>query len=121
MVGVSDGPVQGDVFWVDLGEPIGSGPGFRHPCVVIQSNALNRSKLPTLLICMLTSNLNRARARGNVLLERREAGLAKPSVAVVSQLYTIDRTQLAGRIGTLSTRRVLEIAAGVHLVIDLIE
>lgn len=121
MVGVPDGPTQGEVFWVDLGEPIGSGPGFRHPCVVIQSDALNRSKLATLLVCMLTSNLKRAGVRGNVLLERREAGLAKPSVVVASQLYTIDRTQLAARIGKLSTRRVLEIVAGVHLVIDPID
>ncbi|MBM3768142.1 MAG: type II toxin-antitoxin system PemK/MazF family toxin [Acidobacteria bacterium] len=114
-------PWQGEVFWVDLGEPVGSAPGHRHPCVVIQSDALNRSGIRTVVICMITSNVKQGSIRGNVPLERKEGGLAKLSVVNVSQLYTVDRLQLAKRIGKLSKRRVAQILSGVHKVIDQVD
>jgi mRNA interferase MazF len=109
---------QGDVFWVDLSEPSGSEPGYRHPHVVIQNNVFNRSRINTVVVCTLTSNLKRAQAPGNVLLEKREANLPKQSVVNVSQIFAVDKRDLDEKIGTLSRRRVRQILDGVRLVIE---
>jgi mRNA interferase MazF len=109
---------QGDVIWVDLDEPVGSSPGYRHPHVVIQNNVFNRSRLNTVVVCALTSNLQRAAAPGNVLLEAGEADLPKQSVVVVSQVFTVDKSQLSEPIGTLSKKRVRQILDGLRLLIE---
>ena len=80
--------VQGDIYWVDLGVPRGSEPGFRNPYVVIQNDAVNVSRIRTVIVCLITSNLQRAKAPGNVLLEKDEANLSVPGVVNVSQIYT---------------------------------
>ena len=109
---------QGDVFWVDLGDPVGSAPGYLRPCIVVQNNVFNRSQIKTVLVCSLTTNLRLASAYGNVLLRKGEANLPKECVAIVSQIITIDRSLLAQRIGRVSAERVREILLGIHLVID---
>ena len=109
---------QGDIFWVDLRPPAGSGPGYRHPLVVIQNNVFNRSLINTIIGCALTSNLDRANAPGNVLLERGEAGLPKRSVIVVSQIFTMDKSQLSEHIGSLSRQRVHQILDGLNLLTE---
>jgi len=100
---------QGDVFWIDLGEPSGSAPGYWHPHVVIQNNLFNHSRIRTVVVCALTSNLKRAEAPGNVLLTEGEANLPKRSVVNVSQIFTVDKSDLVERIGTLSPKRMREI------------
>ena len=109
---------QGDVFWVDLGEPTGSAPGYQHPHVVIQNNLFNQSRMNTVLVCALTANLKRAQAPGNVLLDAKEAQLSKRSVVVVSQIFTVDKTQLGEQIGMLSRRRVRQILDGIKLLTE---
>ncbi len=109
---------QGDIFWVDLGEPIGSAPGYRHPHVVIQNNLFNQSRLNTVIVCALTSNLRRANAPGNVWLNEGEANLSKQSVVVVSQIFAVDKSQLDEYIGTLSAKRVRQILAGLMLLTE---
>lgn len=109
---------QGDIFWLDLGEPAGSGPGFRHPYVVVQSDLFNASRIQTVVVCELTSNLQRAEAPGNVLLCRGEWNLTKPSVVIVSQVYTVDRTALTEKVGALSEARTAEIFAGMRLLLE---
>ena len=109
---------QGDVFWVDLGEPSGSEPGYRHPHVVIQNNVFNRSRINTVVVCVITSNLKRARAPGNVLLEEGEANLPRQSVVNVSQIFTVDKRDLVEKIGTLSRRRVRQILDGIRLLTE---
>ena len=109
---------QGDVYWVDLDEPSGSGPGYRHPHVVIQNNVFNRSRINTVVVCVLTSNLKRAKAPGNVLLEKGEANLSRQSVVNVSQIFTVDKGDLGERIGTLSRKRVRQILDGVSLILE---
>ena len=109
---------QSDIFWIDLEEPKGSEPGYRHPHVVIQNNLFNRSKIGTVVVCALTSNLKRANAPGNVLLEKKEANLPRQSVVNVSQIFTVDKSQVADYIGTLSPRRVRQILDGVKLVME---
>ena len=109
---------QGDVFWVDLGEPSGSEPGYRHPHVIIQNNVFNQSRINTVVVCVLTSNLKRAKVPGNVLLEAGEANLPKQSVVNVSQIFTIDKRDLEERIGSLSRKRVQQILDGIDVVLQ---
>jgi mRNA interferase MazF len=109
---------QGDIYWVDLGAPSGSAPGYRHPHLVIQNNVFNRSRINTAVVCMLTSNLRRAKAPGNVLLEKGEGNLPKQSVVNTSQIYTVDKRDLVEKIGRLSRRRMREVLAGVMLVLE---
>ena len=109
---------QGDIYWIELGEPTDSAPGYSHPHVVIQNNVFNTSRINTTIVCALTSNLKRAQVPGNVLLEPGEGNLPKQSIVVVSQVFTIDKVQLGEYIGTLSTRRVNQILAGIQLLME---
>ena len=109
---------QGDIFWIDLGEPLSSEPAYRHPHVVIQNNLFNHSRINTVVVCVLTSNLKRASAPGNVLLEPGEANLPKQSVINISQIFTVDKTELGEKIGTLAAKRIGEILDGVSLLIE---
>ena len=109
---------QGDIVWVDLGTPSGSAPGYKHPHVVIQNNLFNQSKINTVVVCALTSNLKRARAPGNVLLSKGEANLKKDSVVNISQVVTMDKADLIEKIGTLSPSRVKQVIEGIKLLIE---
>jgi mRNA interferase MazF len=109
---------QGDIFWVTLGLPRGSEPGYRHPFVVIQNDVFNKSRIGTVVVCALTSNLERAKAPGNILLRKGEANLPKRSVVNISQIATVDKASLQRRIGSLSPARVREVLDGVHLVLE---
>ena len=109
---------QGDVFWIDLGEPSGSAPGYRHPHVVIQNNVFNCSRIHTVIVCTITSNLSRANSPGNVLLDKSEANLPQKSVVNVSQIFTVDKNDLVEKIGTVSRKRILQILEGVHLITE---
>ncbi|MDJ0762016.1 MAG: type II toxin-antitoxin system PemK/MazF family toxin [Myxococcota bacterium] len=108
---------QGEVWWAALGNPVGSGPGFRRPVVVIQGNALNRSQIATAICVPLTSNLHWAEAPGNLLVRKKSSGLPKDSVANVSQIIAIDRRMLTERVGRLSTGQLEAIFAGLDLVL----
>lgn len=109
---------QGDIFWFDAGEPRGSSPAYSRPVVVIQNNIFNRSPLGTVLACALTTNLRRAKAPGNVLLNENEADLPKQSVVVISQVLTIDKSELIDKIGFLSKERIDEILEGIRLITE---
>lgn len=109
---------QGDIFWVELGKPSGSAPGYRHPHVVIQNNLFNQSRINTVVVCVLTSNLERAKAPGNVLLPKGEANLPKRSVVNISQVVTVDKSDLVEKIGALSQQRTREILDGIHLLVE---
>ena len=108
---------QGDVWWAELPEPAGSGPGFRRPVVVIQGNSLNRSRIATVLCVPLTSNLVWADAPGNVMLPAKASGLAKDSVANASQIIAIDRAFLTERVGRLVPKQLAQILQGVDVVL----
>ncbi|MBI5304895.1 MAG: type II toxin-antitoxin system PemK/MazF family toxin [Chloroflexi bacterium] len=109
---------QGDIYWIDFEESSGSGPGYRHPHVVVQNNLFNRSQIRTVVVCALTSNPKRADAPGNVLLNKKETNLPKDSVVNVSQIFTVDKSQLDEYVGTLAVKRVREILNGIKLVLD---
>ncbi len=108
---------QGDVYWVDLGEPSGSEPGYRHPHLVIQNNVFNRSHISTVVVCSLTSNLRRAESPGNVLLGEGEANLPKSSVVNITQIFTVNKQDLVDKIGSLSLDRMAQVLEGVELLI----
>jgi len=109
---------QGDIYWVELEEPSGSEPGYSHPHVVLQNNVFNTSKINTVIVCALTSNLKRAQAPGNVLLEQNEGDLPKQSVVLASQIFTVDKSQLGEFIGKLSETRVRQILDGLNLLTE---
>ena len=108
---------QGDVWWADLPAPRGAGPGFRRPVVVVQGDALNRSQIGTVVCVPLTSNVKWATAPGNVLLSPGVTGLAKESVANVSQVVTLDKTDLTERTGKLSRAKLELVLAGIDVVL----
>jgi mRNA interferase MazF len=108
---------HGDIWWADLPEPSGSGPGFRRPVVVVQGDALNRSRIATAVCIPLTSNLRWASAPGNVLLQARLTGLPKDSVANVSQIITLDKEILTERVGKLPRKKLDLILAGIDIVL----
>lgn len=108
---------QGEVWWADLGEPIGSAPGYRRPVLVVQPDALNRSRLATAICVALTSNLKWRDAPGNVLLTASATGLDKDSVANVSQLVTLDKSQLIERAGSIPRRKLELVLAGIDVVL----
>lgn len=109
---------QGDIYWIDLGEPSGSEPGYRHPHIVIQNNVFNASKINTAVVCSLTTNLKRADAPGNILLNKGEANLSKDCVVNVSQIFTVNKSELIDKIGQVSKKRFSEILKGIKLLIE---
>lgn len=108
---------QGEVWWADLGEPSGSELGFRRPVVVVQGNALNRSRIATVVCVPLTSNVAWAEAPGNTRLPAKSTGLPKDSVANASQITTLDRAALVERVRSLAPRHVEQILNGISIVL----
>ena len=108
---------QGEVWWADLPSPIGSGPGFRRPVVVVQGDSLNLSRIATVVCVPLTSNLKWTLAPGNVLLRARNTGLAKDSVANVSQILTIDKELLRDRTAKLPRSSLEQVLSGVDTIL----
>ena len=104
---------QGDIWWADLPEPTGSGPGFRRPVVVVQGDAFNASRIATVVCVPLTSNLRWADAPGNLLLLARVTGLPKDSVANVTQIVTLDKTLLTERAGRLPRNKLASVLSGI--------
>lgn len=109
---------QGEIYWVDLGQPTGSEPGYHHPHVVIQNNLFNASRINTVVVCALTSNIKRSQAPGNILLNKGEANLPKQSVVNISQIYTVNKADLVEKIGKVSERRFGEILYGIRLLTE---
>ena len=108
---------QGDICWAALEDPAGSGPGFRRPVVVIQGDAFNASRLATTVVVPLTSNLPWSSAPGNVLLDARQTGLPRDSVANVSQIVAVDRSILSARTGQLTPTDIELILSGIDLML----
>ncbi|OGR01727.1 MAG: PemK family transcriptional regulator [Deltaproteobacteria bacterium RIFOXYD12_FULL_55_16] len=109
---------QGEIYWVDLGEPSGSEPGYRHPHIVIQNNIFNSSNINTVVVCSLTTNLTRAKAPGNVALAKGEASLPEKSVVNISQIYTVNKNDLTEKIGQVSKIKMAEILEGLKLLTE---
>lgn len=109
---------RGDIWWAALPDPVGSGPGFHRPVVIVQGNAFNRSRIATVVVVPLTSNTRLAAMPGNVLLTSRKTGLPRDSVANVTQIIAIDRSLLSERVGRISRRQVELLWKGLDTVFD---
>jgi mRNA interferase MazF len=108
---------QGEVRWAELADPVGSEPGYRRPVVIVQGNALNRSRISTVVCVPLTSNLAWAEALGNTLIPARVSGLPRDSVANGSQILAIDRMFLGERTGRISPRYLSQVLNGIDIVL----
>ena len=110
---------RGEVWWASLPEPTGSGPGFRRPVLVIQANPFNESRIATVIVAVISSNLALADAPGNVRISKADAGLRKVSVVNVSQVITLDRSLLTARVKQLPGQTMQQVSAGLQLVLGL--
>jgi mRNA interferase MazF len=110
---------RGEIWWAHLPDPRGSEAGFRRPVLVIQANVFNGSRIQTVIVVVITSNLRLAEAPGNSLLPAAITGLPRDSVVNVSQLLTLDRSFLIEEIAKLPGHLVAEVDAGLRLVLDL--
>ncbi|MBI4412052.1 MAG: type II toxin-antitoxin system PemK/MazF family toxin [Deltaproteobacteria bacterium] len=108
---------QGEIWWAELGDPSGSGPGYRRPVVIVQGNPLNRSRLATVVCVPMTSNLVWANAPGNILIAAKESGLPKDSVANPSQIVSLDRSALTEQVGKLSPKKLKLVLTGIDVIL----
>ncbi|MFZ9738266.1 MAG: type II toxin-antitoxin system PemK/MazF family toxin [Prochlorotrichaceae cyanobacterium] len=110
---------RGEIWWANLPDPVGSEPGYRRPVLVIQDDAFTQSRISTVIVVILTSNIQLGEAPGNVLLPRGVSGLSRDSVVNVSQIFTIDKTFLVERIGALPDYLQEEVDEGLRTVLYL--
>ncbi len=110
---------RGEVWWANMPEPTASEPGFRRPIVIVQSDEFNLSRINTVIVAAITSNVRLSAAPGNVSLSKKSVGLNRESVVNVSQLLTLDRTFLTERVGKISRNKMQEVDEGVRLVLAL--
>ena len=110
---------RGQVWWTDFAEPRGSEPGHRHPVLVLQRDEVNASRISTVVVCVLTSNVALAKAPGNTLLPRRRTGLRRDSVANASQIATVNKADLEELIRTLPRDLMDAVDQGVRWLLEL--
>jgi len=104
----------GDIFWIAADGLIGSISGSPHPHVVVQNDVLNHSRIATVVVCSLSSNLKRASEPGVILLDAGEGGLERQSVVIASQVSSVRKDRLGERIGALSSHRVDQVIAALR-------
>lgn len=110
---------RGEIWWASLPEPAGSGPGYRRPVLIVSANSFNESRINTVIVAAITSNLRLADAPGNIRLQARGLGLSKPSVVNVSQIITLDKSYLSQRVGKLSHQLLASVDDGIRLALSL--
>ncbi len=110
---------RGSIWWVDLGMPEGSEPGYRRPVLVLQSDDFNKSRIQTVIAAVITSNLILSRAPGNVFLKKEDSGLSKDSVINVSQIVTLNKDDLTDAVGNIGSRLLKKVEKGLKLVLAL--
>ncbi|CAK8720854.1 mRNA interferase [Candidatus Electrothrix laxa] len=110
---------RGQIWWAELPEPVGSGPDYRRPLLIVQSNEFNQSNISTIIAAVITTNTRLAAAPGNILLTRKMSKLSKKSVVNVSQLITIDKTLCTEKVATLPSNIMAEVDNGIKLVLKL--
>ena len=111
---------RGEIWWVELPAPTGSGPGKRGPVLVVSADPFNLSRIGTVVAVAISSNVDLAAAPGNVAVPAGRSGLPKDSVVNVSQIVTLDKRQLAERVGSLDHDTLAQIDAGLRIVLDLV-
>lgn len=110
---------RGEIWWATLDEPRGSESGYRRPVIIVSANEFNQSRINTILVAVITSNMRLAEAPGNFSLSRKESCLTKESVVNISQILTLDKTYLTEKIGKLPNRKLMMLNEGLKLVFSL--
>ena len=110
---------RGEIWWTNLGMPDGSSPGYRRPVLILQSNDFNRSRIATVIVAVMTSNLHLAQAPGNVTLSKKASHLPRESVVNVSQVITVDKQFLEEKVSTVSLHVMNQVDAGLRLFLSL--
>lgn len=110
---------RGEIWWASLPKPTGSGPGYRRPVLIVQADDFNASRIQTVIVAVITSNLSLAAAPGNVLCVRKDTRLSRDSVVNVSQMITLDKDLLTDRVASLKPRIVRQVEDGLRLVLAL--
>ena len=110
---------RGEIWWADFGIPFGSEPGFKRPVLVVQDDAFNKSNIGTIVVVPLSTNLLLAEAPGNVLFGKKATGLSKDSVAVLSQIVSVDRERLIEKITKIDKRLFGEVEEGLMTVLGI--
>ncbi|MGI8640693.1 MAG: type II toxin-antitoxin system PemK/MazF family toxin [Pyrinomonadaceae bacterium] len=110
---------RGEIWRADLGEPRGSSPGFHRPVVIVQSDFFNQTRINTLVVAIITTNLRLGNMPGNVILSQRASGLDKESVINISQLFTVDRVDLLEFVNALSAKKMEQVDEGLRLILSL--
>jgi mRNA interferase MazF len=110
---------RGEIWWAELPAPVGSGPGYKRPVLIIQADPFNASRISTMIVAVITSNLALAQAPGNVRIGKSDSGLAEASVVNVSQIITIDRSILTKKVKSLPSAAMEKVAEGLKLVLAL--
>ena len=111
--------IRGDIWWVDLGVPFGSEPGFKRPVVLIQDDSFNKSNIQTVIVASITTNLKLADAPGNIYIEPEESGLPKNGVINISQISTIDKQRLIEKVSRLPPSTIHEIDFGLKMIFNI--
>ncbi|QEN09153.1 type II toxin-antitoxin system PemK/MazF family toxin [Oceanispirochaeta crateris] len=111
--------IRGEIWWVDLGIPFGSEPGYKRPVVVIQEDSFNKSRIQTVIVASVTSNLSLADAPGNVYLEKEESKLPKDSVINISQIVTLDKQRLIEKAAILPSTLMIEVDYGLRIILNM--
>jgi mRNA interferase MazF len=110
---------RGEIYWVDLPDPVGSGPGYRRPMLVVQDDLLNAARLRTSIMLAISTNLGMVRLRGNLLLRAEETGLPKDSVLLANYIYTVDRSVVGDLAGQVPDHLMLSVDMSLRLVLGL--
>jgi mRNA interferase MazF len=110
---------RGEIWWADLPEPIGSGPGYRRPVLIIQADTFNNTNLNTSIVALITAKIDLAEMKGNVLLKSEQSDLPKDSVVNVTQIFTIDKRLLLECVSIVSERKMEQVEKGLRLVLEL--
>lgn len=111
--------IRGEIWWADFGLPFGSEPGFKRPVLIVQDNSFNNSKINTIVVIPMTTNLLLEKAPGNIFLGKEDSKLAKDSVIVVSQIYAIDRQRMIEAVCKLDKSIIHEVEYGLKMVLGI--
>jgi len=110
---------RGEIWWAQFGIPFGSEAGYRRPVLIVQDDSFNESRIETIVVLPLTTNMNREDDRGNVVVKRSESKLSADSVIMVPQLYAIDRKRLLERVSKVSQDTMKKVETGISQVLGI--
>lgn len=110
---------RGEVWYAELPDPVGSGPGFGRPMLVVQSDTFTSSRLDTVVVIPLTSNVRLAAAPGNVFLPANVVPLDRDSVVNISAITSIDRSLFVTKYGNVPPDLMDEVDYGLRQLLDL--